>query len=50
MLKLNLKYSKIDDKNLMKYRDKVKKVHNELYEMLDKEGEFARMVKPSYKF
>lgn len=50
MLKLNLKYSKIEDKNIMKYREKVRKIHNELHEMLGKEGEFARMVKPSYKF
>lgn len=50
MLKVNLEHTKIDYKNLMKYRDKVKKVHNELYEMLNKEGEFARMVKSSYKF
>ena len=50
MLKLNLKHTKIDEKELMKYREKVQNAHRELHEIADKEDEFARMDEPSYKF
>lgn len=50
MLKLNLKHTKIDEKELMKYREKVQNAHRELHEIANKEDEFARMGEPSYKF
>ena len=40
-IKLDLKYTNIKDKEIMKYKDKVEKAHNELHEMATKEDEFA---------
>ncbi|MGN1310097.1 MAG: glucose-6-phosphate isomerase [Clostridia bacterium] len=40
-IKLDLKYTNIKDKEIMKYKDKVEKAHNELHEMATKENEFA---------
>ena len=40
-IKLDLKYTNIKDKEIMKYKDKVEKEHNELHEMATKEDEFA---------
>lgn len=40
-IKLDLKYTNIEEKEIMKYKDKVEKIHNELHEMANKEDEFA---------
>ena len=40
-MNLDLKYSNIKDKEIMKYKELVEEVHNELHEMASKEDEFA---------
>ena len=50
MLKLNLKNAKIDEKELMEYREKVQSAHRELHEIANKEDDFARVDESSYKF
>ena len=40
-IKLNLEYTGIKDKEIMKYKDVVEQAHNELHDIADKEDEFA---------
>ena len=40
-IKLNLEYTGIKEKEIMKYKDEVEKAHNELHEIANDENEFA---------
>ena len=40
-IKLDLTHTNIKDKEILKYRDKVEKIHNELHEMAEDENEFV---------
>ena len=40
-IKLELKHTGIEDKEILKFRDKVEKIHNELHEMAKEENEFV---------
>ena len=40
-IKLDIKHTNIKDNEIMKYREKVEKIHNELHEMSEDENEFA---------
>ena len=40
-IKLNLEHTGIKEKEIMKYKDKVEKVHNELHKLSNDENEFA---------
>ena len=40
-IKLDIKHTNIKDKEIMEYRDKVEKIHNELHQIADDENEFA---------
>ena len=40
-IKLNLEYSGVKEKELIKYKDIVEKIHKQLHEITDKENEFV---------
>ena len=44
-IKLNLEYTGIKEKEIMKYKDIVEEIHNELHEIADREDEFAGWLK-----
>lgn len=48
-IKLDLENLEIDDKEILKYKTKVEKIHHELHEMANKEDEFVRMARTTYK-
>ena len=49
-IKLNLEYSGIKEKEIMKYKDIVEKTHNELHGVADKEDEFVGWLELPTKY
>lgn len=49
-IRLNLEYTGIKEKEIMKYKDIVEKIHNELHEIADKEDEFAGWLELPTKY
>ena len=49
-VKLELKYTKIDTKEIMKYKEKVQEIHQELQENKNKEEEFLGWLELPTKY
>ena len=48
-LKIELENTKISNEEILKYSEKVREIHEELYQKADDEKEFLGMAKTSYR-
>ena len=49
-LKLNLKYSGIEQKTIMQYKEQVEKIHQELHQRANNESDFVGWLNLPTKF